>query len=83
MANYKFEYLNSAASINNPKINITNISYSDGVASVDISLSVANAPQGQAPSFGVTFEGFTYTGDEPKTEDIEAWVQTELIKHEV
>jgi hypothetical protein len=83
MANYKFEYLNSAASIKNPKIKITNISYGNGLASVDVSLSVANAPQGSAPSFGVTFEGFTYVGAEPKTEDIEAWVQTELIKHEV
>lgn len=81
MANYKFSNLNSNVSIKNPKIKIGNISYNEGVANVDVSLSVSNAPQGQAPNFGVTFTGMSYAGDEPTKAEIDTWVADELKKY--
>ena len=82
MPDYTFPNLNSKVSIKSPKVRIVNVNdHNNGTASIDIELSVANAPQGQAPNFGVTFTGFTYTGDQPMKVDVEAWVENELIKY--
>ena len=84
MANYIFKNINAGLEIKAPSISVNGLrtNVNDKTCEIDILISLVN-PQAKAVKFVVTLSGFSYTGNEPLKDEIEAWVATELIKYEV
>ena len=75
---YQFDQFN--VSIVNPSVEVVGIYDKLDVCGVDIVLSLGSV-NNKSVSFGVRLDGFTYTGDWTR-EEVDAWVEQELIKYE-
>lgn len=80
MATYKFEQFK--IEIKNPTVSVVGIhDHTDGTADIEVVLSLGSV-NNKTMQFGIQFAGFTYV-DTWTNEEVVAWVNNELTKHEV
>lgn len=78
--NYKFEQFK--IEIKNPTVSVIGVNDNyNGTADIEVLMYVGNI-NNKTAQFGIQLNGFTYTDNWTQLE-VEEWVTTELIKHEV